>query len=344
MTFVSVPAPEAVLRLIRPFARLSFLAWGWLCPAGANGLAAPAEAPKASFRVPAGDAASTLRQFSQQASAPIIYPIDTVRGVTTNPVQGEFTARTALDRMVAGTGLIVAQDASTGALTVGRGAPPPAPRRSPPTPPLNEPASTPMKTRPVLAAILGFLAGPAAEAQTAPPAPGAPPAADAPIVMSEFSVAGTNDGWVATNALSGTRTNMNLRELPRSIQVVTSEFMNDIGALTLTDATDYMSGITNVGNQDQTNDNNTYQVRGFRQNKPYRNGMREPFAGMLFDSATMDRAEVLKGPSSLLAGVAEPGGMLNAISKVPRPKRETTLALRATTGACGVGRSTRRFR
>jgi len=156
----------------------------------------------------------------------------------------------------------------------------------------------------------------------------APAAAEDPIVMPEFNVAGTDDGWVATNALSGTRTNMNLRELPRSIQVVTSEFMNDIGALTLTDATDFMSGITNVGNQDQTSDNNTYQVRGFRQNKPYRNGMREPFAGMLFDSATMDRVEVLKGPSSLLAGVAEPGGMLNSISKAPRPKRETTITVR----------------
>ena len=148
------------------------------------------------------------------------------------------------------------------------------------------------------------------------------------IVMPEFNVTGTDEGWVATNALSGTRTNMNLRELPRSIQVVTSEFLNDIGALTLTDATDFMSGITNVGGQDQTNDNNTYMVRGFRQNKPYRNGMREPFAGMLFDSATMDRVEVLKGPSSLLAGVVEPGGMLNSISKAPRPKQETSVMVR----------------
>jgi hypothetical protein len=45
-----------------------------------------------------------------------------------------------------------------------------------------------------------------------------------------------------------------------------------------------MSGITNVGSQDQTNDNNTYQVRGFRQNKNYLDGQREPFAGMLYDS------------------------------------------------------------
>ncbi len=175
-----------------------------------------------------------------------------------------------------------------------------------------------------LALGLALAAAPLFAAQTPP----APPADSETIVLPEFNVAGTNDGWVATNTLSGTRTNMSLRDLPRSMQVMTSEFLNDIGALTLTDATDFMSGITNVGNQDQTNDSNTYQVRGFRQNKPYRNGQREPFAGMLYDSATVDRVEVLKGPSSLLAGVSEPGGMINSISKVPRPKRETTVGLR----------------
>jgi len=156
----------------------------------------------------------------------------------------------------------------------------------------------------------------------------AKPTAEETIVLAEFNVAGTADGWLATNTLSGTRTNLDLRDLPRSMQIMTSEFLSDIGALTLTDATDYMSGITNVGGQDQTNDSNTYQVRGFRQNKPYRNGQREPFAGMLYDSATVDRVEVLKGPSSLLAGVSEPGGMINSITKVPRSRAETSLNLR----------------
>jgi outer membrane receptor protein involved in Fe transport len=96
----------------------------------------------------------------------------------------------------------------------------------------------------------------------------------------------------------------------------------------MTDASDYMSGITHVGDQDQTNDNNTYQVRGFRQNKPYRNGIREPSPSMLFDSATMDRVEVLKGPSSLLSGVVEAGGMMNSISKVPGTKQAASLSLR----------------
>jgi iron complex outermembrane recepter protein len=141
---------------------------------------------------------------------------------------------------------------------------------------------------------------------------------DEVVALPEFTVSNEDNSWVATNAMSGTRTNTPLRDLPRSVQVVTSEFMNDIGALTLTDATDYISGVTNVGSQDQTNDNNTYQVRGFRQNKLYHDGQREPFAGMLYDAATLDRVEVIKGPSSVLAGLAEPGGAINTVSKMPR--------------------------
>ena len=173
---------------------------------------------------------------------------------------------------------------------------------------------------------LGLLLATASAAVAQGPAKPAP--AEEVIALPEFNVAGTGDGWTATNTLSGTRTNIDLRDLPRSMQIMTSEFLTDIGALTLTDATDYMSGITNVGGQDQTNDSNTYQVRGFRQNKPYRNGQREPFAGMLYDSATVDRVEVLKGPSSLLAGVSEPGGMINSISKTPRTTRQATVTVR----------------
>ena len=176
-------------------------------------------------------------------------------------------------------------------------------------------------------AALVFTLTVAGQTPPAKPAAGSA-AADEAILMAEFNVAGTNDGWMATNTLSGTRTNMLLKDLPRSVQVLTSEFLSDIGALTMTDASDYMSGITNVGDQDQTNDNNTYQVRGFRQNKPYRNGIREPSPSMLFDSATMDRVEVLKGPSSLLSGVVEAGGMMNSISKVPGTKHAATITLR----------------
>ena len=100
-------------------------------------VAAPAE--KRTFTLPRGDAAVTLKQFATVAGTPIVYLVDRVRGVATNPVRGEFTARDALDRMVANTGLVAVQDEKTGAFIVGRkprdpSPPPPDLVRPPPTP------------------------------------------------------------------------------------------------------------------------------------------------------------------------------------------------------------------
>src|SRR5690606_10414964 len=101
--------------------------------------AAGADPPKKTFRLPEGDAAVTLRQFSRQSGEQIVYPIDLVRGVKTNPVYGDYTARVALDQMVAGTELIVIQDLASGAITVGRRpAPTPPPNSSPRMGPASE--------------------------------------------------------------------------------------------------------------------------------------------------------------------------------------------------------------
>lgn len=155
---------------IRRVARRWCLAVTLLFPVLATGVvSATTAAPKTTFRLPEGDAALTLRQFSQQARTPIVYPIDTVRGVKTNAVLGEFTAREALDRMVAGTELGVAQDAATGALTVGRLARPDDSPRNQRTPaefnppadgsllPANAPPTVKSPTRTFLTTLAGWL-------------------------------------------------------------------------------------------------------------------------------------------------------------------------------------------
>src|SRR4051812_40591909 len=76
-----------------------------------------AEGAKKSFALPAGDATETLRSFSEQAGQQIVFMVDNVRGEITTPVSGEYTQRAALDRMLAGTALVAAEDKATGALT-----------------------------------------------------------------------------------------------------------------------------------------------------------------------------------------------------------------------------------
>jgi iron complex outermembrane receptor protein len=159
------------MTLLRRRVRPCRLAVAWLWVVLATAWAAGADPPKARFHLPEGDAAVTLRQFSQQTRTPIVYPVDAVRGVKTNPVQGEFTARAALDRLVAGTALFVSQDAATGALAVGRvarpdttvthaaDAPVPSPENLPPSPAMTPPRSSFLSR---MAAALGLaLASPA---------------------------------------------------------------------------------------------------------------------------------------------------------------------------------------
>lgn len=92
----------------------------------------------------------------------------------------------------------------------------------------------------------------------------APPSAPAEnaeevIVLPEFSVgsSSTDNSWVASSSMSGTRTNVPIQNLPRSIQVLTSEFLADNGADNMADAAAFMTGVTSQGKQDAVFDNNT---------------------------------------------------------------------------------------
>jgi len=87
-----------------------------------------AEAAKKAFDLPVGDAATTLKVFTQQSGEQIVYPVEQMRGVQTNAVKGELGPRAALDQMLKDTGLVVVQDAKTGALAVRRDADPNGPR------------------------------------------------------------------------------------------------------------------------------------------------------------------------------------------------------------------------
>ncbi|MDO8545593.1 MAG: TonB-dependent receptor [Opitutaceae bacterium] len=110
--------------LLARYSRRTGFAWlaaSWI--ATALSAAVPATRP---FDIPAGPAETTLRQFSDQAGGQFLFSTGKVAGVRTNALTGEFTARDALERLVAGTALRAVQDEGTGALTVDRAAMPAA--------------------------------------------------------------------------------------------------------------------------------------------------------------------------------------------------------------------------
>ncbi|MGP9659793.1 TonB-dependent siderophore receptor, partial [Halomonas sp. AOP31-B1-25] len=79
-----------------------------------------------------------------------------------------------------------------------------------------------------------------------------------------------------------------------------------------------------AGATDKTND--SQMVRGFQVTTTYRDGSK--YQANAFDGQQelygLERLEVLKGPTSILYGVASPGGLINAVSKRPttEPLRE----------------------
>jgi iron complex outermembrane recepter protein len=109
---------RSTLRLLGALAALGFLA------------AAQAATPTRSFDVPAGDAEKALRRFSAQSGVQVIFPTQSVRGVTTNAVQGQLSTTDALDALLAGTPLEAVRDEGSGTLTVRRKAVPNVPEKN----------------------------------------------------------------------------------------------------------------------------------------------------------------------------------------------------------------------
>jgi hypothetical protein len=106
----------------RPFC-LSVRAWLVLIgvvTAGWSVVARAADSVERDFDIPAGEALVTLKQFVAQSGAQLIYSVEEVEGVRTQPARGRFGALAALARMFDGTPLSAARDGRTGGLSVRR--------------------------------------------------------------------------------------------------------------------------------------------------------------------------------------------------------------------------------
>ncbi len=289
------------------------------CLALLSPLLTAAEPERLSFAIPATDAMAALELFSEQSGVAVVYLLEDVQGRSTRPVKGRFASQDALVRMLGGTGLEVVQDVKTGGFAVRQA---PATNTKPETPKMKT-SSSPLAR---LVIALTALTSPFATGQnpTSPAAPNRPPGNEADaILLSPFDVSATTDNnYLATNSATGTRISMPLVELPFTATVITQAFIEDRGALSLTEATRYVPGI-------RRNANNTeaFTLRGFNSGSPRRNYFSNVGAGRSrTDNAEIDRIEVIKGPTSVLFGFGNPGGVVNILTKKPLPKPSYSLS------------------
>jgi iron complex outermembrane receptor protein len=121
--------------------------------------------------------------------------------------------------------------------------------------------------------------------------------------------------------VSGTKSDLPLRELPQSVRVISRQAIDDLGAIRLDDVLDYVGGISRQNNFGGLWDN--IAIRGLPGNENTGMAMlRNGFAANRGfnaprDLADVERVEFLKGPAAALYGASEPGGTVNLVTKKP---------------------------
>lgn len=146
--------------------------------------------------------------------------------------------------------------------------------------------------------------------------------------QSTESAYGPVDGYVATRSATGTKTDTPILEIPQAINVVTADQIETQGARNLTQALRYTPGLGVNGFTDRNAIADEITSRGFAPTPLYLDGAYLPYAGSLggapqIDPYTLERVEVLKGPSSVLYGQNQPGGVVNMVSKRPTTEQRS---------------------
>ncbi|MEH3085985.1 MAG: TonB-dependent siderophore receptor [Xylophilus ampelinus] len=159
-------------------------------------------------------------------------------------------------------------------------------------------------------------------------APGAAEAAEAERSLSAVTVTGGAEtatgpvsGFVARRASTATKTDTPLAETPQAISVVTRDQIEAQGALTLRQTTAYSAGVVSSYFDSRVD---SFTARGgavvqyldglLRTYGTYNSAKVEPY--------TLERVELLRGPSSVLYGQGGVGGVLNLVSKRPLPEAQ----------------------
>jgi len=140
------------------------------------------------------------------------------------------------------------------------------------------------------------------------------------------------DSYVAQESRAGTKTDTSILETPQSISVVTRAQMEAQNAQSVTEVLRYVPGVAVETYGVDPKGFDWVMMRGFnaQATSDYKDGLRQAATGYtLFRSEpyALERVEVLRGPSSVLYGQGDAGGLINRVSKLPSatPQYETEL-------------------
>jgi iron complex outermembrane receptor protein len=141
-----------------------------------------------------------------------------------------------------------------------------------------------------------------------------------------------------TRSTTATKTDTPLLETPQSITVISAREIRDQASPNLQEVLRYAPGVRHeLYGIDNRGD--WISLRGSEEVTTLLDGMRLPLTGwwgvIRAEPYAYERVEVLRGPSSIIAGQNDPGGVVNLVSK--RPQAEATREI-----ALGLGNYNRR--
>ena len=168
------------------------------------------------------------------------------------------------------------------------------------------------------------------------------------VNLSPFVVDTAQDeGYVATQTLAGGRLNQSLKDTGAAIQVITKDFMDDIGATSIeellqyttssevagilgnfTGAVDGGAGEVSTGGARRNPDGAT-RIRGLAAPDRTRNFFKTDIP---FDSYNTERVDINRGANSFLFGLGSPAGLINNGLAVARFKDSSEISTRVGSG------------
>lgn len=192
-------------------------------------------------------------------------------------------------------------------------------------------------------------------AQTVAPATPSTSLPDDTVKLSPFEVSSTRDtGYQATDTLAGTRIRTNLADVGASIEVLTKQFLEDVGATNNQTLLQYTTNTQvagprgtygGMGNSTDVNESGNLiapqgaqRVRGLAAADVARDYF---ISDIPWDSYNVDRIDILRGPNSILYGLGSPAGIINAATHNAEFRNFGDVEFR--TGSYGSNRGTLDF-
>ncbi|MDO8539526.1 MAG: TonB-dependent receptor plug domain-containing protein, partial [Opitutaceae bacterium] len=173
-------------------------------------------------------------------------------------------------------------------------------------------------------------------------------AAQAAVELSPFLVQeNTEQGYYSSQTLAGGRLRQDIKDLGTSIQVITKEFMDDLGVTgveelfqyttstevggilgNFTGASDNFDGETSTGGA-RRNPDGTTRVRGLAAPDRARNFFKTDIP---FDAYNTDRIDINRGANSFLFGLGSPSGLTNTGLAKARFRNSNEISTRIGSG------------